>query len=224
MHSSYLKPLTVIALFAGSMILTNLMTPQSVKLMANNIILEDSIPKVFGGWRSVDTNKLAMVNPEDDSLINKLYSQVLERTYVNQNGVVVLLSIAYGAEQRNDMLAHFPEVCYPAQGFNIDKAQISQLTLLNKIIDVKQLSTRRGNRLEDISYFVRVGSKLVATRSDQKWESIKYGMQGIIPDGLIFRISTIGEEESFEIHEDFMNQLLIGLEPEVMQFITSNNF
>lgn len=224
MHSSYKSALVVLVLFASSMLLTDLMTPKSTKLMDRNVSLEEEIPKRFKSWKFVETNKLTMVNPQDDLLVNKLYSQVLERTYVNDQGTRVLLSIAYGAEQRNDMLAHFPEVCYPAQGFNIDSAEVNQIVLLNKDIDVKQLVTQRGNRFEDVSYFVRVGEKLVATRSDQKWESIKYGVQGVIPDGLIFRVSTIGESEAFKVHQNFMNELFSSLDKETIRFISAGYF
>jgi len=223
MLSSYKKIIVVLILFSLSIALTQWMTPKKVKLIANNMTLEEVIPKAFNTWKTVDTNKLAIINAEDDVLVNKLYSQVLERTYVNENGVIVLLSIAYGAEQRNDMLAHFPEVCYPAQGFNIDKTKVRQIKLLNKQVNVKQLTTQRSNRFEDVSYFVRVGDKIVATRADQKWESLKYGMQGVIPDGLIFRVSTIGEKDSFKIHQNFLNQLFSNLDKETIQFIAADN-
>lgn len=224
MLNSYKKIIIVLVLFVSSLILTQWMTPKSVKLMASNITLDESIPKVFNSWKAVDANKLTMVNPEEDSLVNKLYSQVLERTYVDDNGTVVLLSIAYGAKQRDDMLAHFPEVCYPAQGFNIDESKTQPITVLGQNVDVKQLVTQRGNRSEDVSYFVRVGNKLVSTRSDQKWESIKYGIQGVIPDGLIFRVSTIGEDNGFDIHENFMNELFSNLDSEAIRFISADYF
>lgn len=222
MLNNYKKIIVVLILFSLSIVLTQWMTPKKVKLIANNVTLENSIPKEFNFWRVVEANQLAIINIDDNSLVNKLYSQVLERTYVNEGGVRVFLSIAYGAEQRNDMLAHFPEVCYPAQGFNIDKTKVSEIMLLGKQLKVKQLNTQRRDRFEDVSYFVRVGSKLVATRADQKWEAVKYGVQGVIPDGLIFRVSTIGEKEGFKIHQNFMSQLFSNLDKKTIHFITAD--
>lgn len=222
MLSNYKKIFIVLILFSFCILLIQWITPKKVKLIADNITLENSIPKEFNSWRVVEANQLAIINVDDNSLVNKLYSQVLERTYINEKGNRVYLSIAYGAEQRRDMLAHFPEVCYPAQGFNIDKSKVSEIMLLGKQIKVKQLNTQRRDRFEDVSYFVRVGSKLVATRADQKWEAVKYGLQGVIPDGLIFRVSTIGENEGFKIHQNFMNQLFSNLDNKTIHFIIAD--
>ena len=58
-----------------------------------------------------------MVNPQTQELLDKLYSEVLTRVYVNASGYRIMRSLAYGFDQRGAMQAHMPEVCYPAQGF-----------------------------------------------------------------------------------------------------------
>lgn len=219
MPKNYIKVIIVLLFIISSMVLTETLTPKKVALMKKDIILKSEIPKYFASWKSIHINNLKMINSAENSLANKLYSQVLERKFINADGIVVFLSIAYGAEQQKDLLAHFPEVCYPAQGFNIDTSEVKTIKIQNKKVNIKQLTTQHGNRKEDVSYFVRVGKNLVATRLDQKWESLKYGMRGIIPDGLIFRVSTIGEDNSFQIHQRFMNDLFDVLDPEVKTFL-----
>jgi len=216
------KIITLVLLFASSILLTYWITPTSQKLLVNDINLESAIPNKFGEWQVVDKNKLEVINPKDDSLVDKLYTQVLERTYVNSQGEAVMLSIAYGAEQRRDMLAHFPEVCYPAQGFNIDETELKFISILDAEFEVKFIKTQKGSRKEDITYWVRVGDKVVATRSEQKWHAVLYGVQGIIPDGLIFRVSTIGISQSSKVHEEFLNLLFASLNPETKIFLLSN--
>lgn len=218
-----MKKLSILViLFASSLLLTSWMTPTSQKLLVNGIDLKSAIPKSFGEWRAIEKSKLVVINPEENTLVDKLYSQILERTYVNDKGQSVMLSIAYGTEQRKDMLAHFPEVCYPAQGFNINATELKEITLLGQKLEVRFLRSQKGNRKEDITYWVRVGDKVVATRSDQKWQAILYGIQGIIPDGLIFRVSTIGLKNSSEVHQDFINSLLKSLSSQTQEFLLAN--
>jgi hypothetical protein len=40
---------------------------------------------------------------------------------VNAGGSRIMLSFAYGGDQHGSLLAHNPEVCYPAQGFVLKK-------------------------------------------------------------------------------------------------------
>ncbi len=216
------KGALLIVLFIGAVGLTQAITPKSQLTMNSTIELETAIPKQFGDWKMIELKRLQVVNPDDNSLVDQLYSQVLERSYVNSQGQVVMLSIAYGAEQRKDMLAHFPEVCYPAQGFNVNSEKLSEMVLQNRSIPVKHLVTQKGNRVEDITYFVRVGEKIVATRTDQKWEAVKYGLQGVIPDGLIFRASTIGVLESHRVHLGFISELLNVTDVNIQNLLVAN--
>jgi EpsI family protein len=39
--------------------------------------------------------------------------------YVNASGYRIMLSLAYGSDQRGALQAHKPEVRYPAQGFTL---------------------------------------------------------------------------------------------------------
>ena len=61
-----------------------------------------------------------MVNPEAEAALAKIYTQTLARTYVNAAGERILLSVAYGDDQRGEATqAHRPEMCYTAQGLAI---------------------------------------------------------------------------------------------------------
>ncbi|MEO7368289.1 MAG: exosortase C-terminal domain/associated protein EpsI, partial [Gemmatimonadaceae bacterium] len=80
------------------------------------ISLEQMIPKEFGDWREEPQRYQQVVNPQTQELLDKLYSQILSRTYVNSAGYRIMLSLAYGTNQRGSLQAHKPEVCYPAQG------------------------------------------------------------------------------------------------------------
>jgi hypothetical protein len=50
-----------------------------------------------------------------------------------------------------------------------------------------------------------------------KWKlaQMKYGLTGKVPDGMLFRVSSIGEEESaYPIQEEFVRTLLKALSTE----------
>ena len=80
--------------------------------------LEDMVPSRFADWRIDSYNHGGLVNPQTEAMLKRLYSQLLERTYVNSAGDRVMLSVAYGDDQSDvSVQMHYPEVCYPAQGF-----------------------------------------------------------------------------------------------------------
>ena len=87
--------------------------------------LEAMIPKRFGDWREKHFEHV--VNPQERELLDKLYSNTLSRTYVNSSGYMIMLSLAHGRDQRGDLAAHMPEICYPANGFTLHRTEPGQL-------------------------------------------------------------------------------------------------
>jgi len=65
-------------------------------------------------WREDPQRIVQVVDPQTRELLDKLYSETLSRTYVNANGYRIMLSLAYGSDQRDSLQVHKPEVCYPA--------------------------------------------------------------------------------------------------------------
>lgn len=219
----YKKAAVVVLLMFGSLYLSFALVPQKQNLSITTVDLENSIPKAFANWQEVKLNRLQVINPNENDLVDKLYTKVLERTYSNGKSGAVMLSIAFGDEQRDDMLAHFPEVCYPAQGFNVDDIKTRTIRVLQQNFDVRFMRAQKGDRKEDVTYWLRVGEKIVASRSDQKIASIGYGLKGIIPDGLIFRVSSIGLSNAFEVHQQFINDLFNNIDPVTKRFLIANS-
>ncbi len=83
------------------------------------INLEAMIPKQFGEWKLDETIAPIMFSPDVQAGLDKIYNQMLNRTYINSQGEQIMLSIAYGGEQSYSMQVHRPEMCYPAQGFQV---------------------------------------------------------------------------------------------------------
>ncbi|HQS99166.1 MAG: EpsI family protein [Hydrogenophilales bacterium 16-64-46] len=177
------------------------------------IDLETLIPKNFGDWKLDETIVPLIANPEQEAVINKIYSQTLSRTYVNPKGERIMLSIAYGGDQSDSMAVHKPEVCYPAQGFQVLKNVSGIFTTGAGDIPVKRLVATQGARIEPITYWTTVGDAVAVNGLERKINQIKYGLTGQIPDGLLFRISSIQADESsaYKLQDEFARALLNSL-------------
>jgi EpsI family protein len=178
------------------------------------ISLAAIIPKQFGDWREEPQRIVQLVNPQQRASLDKLYSQILERSYVNADGYRIMLSLAYAPDQRGYLRAHYPEACYPASGFTLHRREASQITTLFGEIPVRRLFTSKGSREEPLTYWLRVGDKAI-----QGWQSrlveLSYTLTGRIPDGLLFRVSSIDPDQARanQMQDQFVNQLLRTVSP-----------
>lgn len=174
------------------------------------------VPEQAGEWR-VDPNvPAAVVNPQQDFAIQAIYNQTLSRTYVNARGDRIMLSIAYGSDQRDGVQVHMPEVCYPAQGFLLKSVRIDSLALAGGEIPVKRVETMHGNaRPEPVTYWMTVGEDVVVNGKQKKLAELRYSISGVYPDGLLFRVSTISRDSraAFDMHDDFLRTIVAEIDP-----------
>jgi EpsI family protein len=177
---------------------------------APRYLLEDTVPRQFGEWRALPDETVQVVNPQTRELLDKLYSQILARTYVNSQGYRVMLSLAYGDEQRGDLQAHKPEVCYPAQGFKLHFNEPVELATPFGGIAARRLGTSLGRRQEPVTYWFTMGDRPVSSKWEKRLTEIRLGLTGQVPDGLLFRVSSIDEdpERAFRMQDEFVNALL----------------
>jgi EpsI family protein len=179
------------------------------------ISLETMIPNEFGDWREAPDRIVQVVNPQTQELLDKLYSQILTRIYVNTEGYRIMLSMAYGSDQRGALQAHKPEVCYPAQGFTLHRTEASQLATPFGTIPAQRLFTTKGPREEPVTYWFTVGDKAVQGKLQKRLVDLRYGLTGRIPDGMLFRVSSIDPDQARanRMQDRFINQLLETVSP-----------
>jgi EpsI family protein len=172
--------------------------------------LEEIVPKQFGEWREIPPTTPQVVNPGTQQLLQELYSQMLMRTYVHSSGYRVMLSLAYGDDQRGNLQAHMPDVCYPAQGFKLENKFEAPLATPFGDIPSRRINTRNQARVEPVTYWFVVGETLVENRIDQRLVEIKMGFEGNPPDGLLFRVSSIDDQSAraYQLHDQFINDLM----------------
>jgi EpsI family protein len=185
--------------------------------LARGVSLESTVPTAFGEWTELRERSSEVVNPQIKEQLDKLYSQLVTRTYVNKQGYRIMLSIAYGADQRGGLQAHRPEVCYPGQGFTIAKIEDGSLGTSFGDIDVRRLLTSQGARNEPVTYWLTVGDQVVNSRLDKRIAEVRLALTGQIPDGLLFRISSIDADpaRAFVAHQKFAADMMASVPVDV---------
>jgi EpsI family protein len=173
------------------------------------IDLEKMFPRSFGDWVVDERMPVQLISPDQAAVLNAIYSQTLSRTYVNRKGERIMLSVAYGGDQSDATRAHRPEVCYPAQGFQILSQRAATIDLGSRQIPARTLVTKLGGRVEPVTYWVIVGETIATSGTDQKLAQLRYTTRGVVPDGMLVRVSNIDSsaDSSFALHRKFLEQL-----------------
>ena len=145
--------------------------------------------------------------------LDRLYSQVVSRTYVDARGERVMLVVAYGGEQSDALKAHRQEVCYAAQGFEIRNVLNENLRFGEKTIPVTRVVAVRGARSEPVTYWFTMGDRVVLSRLERLAVQLRFGLSGRIPDGMLVRVSSISSipAQAFNGQEEFISALLEGM-------------
>ena len=206
---------------AGLMVATSAGTaaiaPKRLGTTAEQAIdLHALIPRQFDGWR-LDPRLQPIAPPPDvQAEIDKVYSATMARTYVNDRGEIMMLSIAYGAEQTDSLRVHLPEICYTNQGFKVLSALSAAISLKLGELPIKRVVATRPGRNEPITYWILIGDQPVLGHYRMKLAQLQYGLSGRLPDGMLVRISSISRdaEGAFVKQEAFIQSMLASLQGE----------
>ncbi|MER0203527.1 EpsI family protein [Nitrosomonas oligotropha] len=214
MRKSIIVSIFLGILMVSSGALTKALTPtKKIADQQERIDLEIMIPAEFGDWR-VDKSIIPLqVDAETQAMLDKIYNQTLSRTYVNSIGERIMLSVAYGGDQSDNLAVHKPEVCYYAQGFEIMKTYADELLTQYGKLPIKRLLAVKGYRNEPITYWVTVGNKAVLPGIDEKLQQLKYGLTGNVPDGMLVRVSSIDADnaKAYQLQTAFIQDLLLAV-------------
>jgi EpsI family protein len=175
--------------------------------------LETLFPRQIGPWRVDASLPVILPAPDVQAQLDVVYNQVLSRTYVNRVGQRIMLSVAYGGDQSDGTSAHRPEVCYPAQGFEITANAKSAQPAAGGTLAVRQLMSKLGGRNEPITYWVVVGNEVATSGIEQKLAQMRYGLRGIIADGMLVRVSSIDADmaRGHAIQSDFIAEMAAAI-------------
>lgn len=201
-----------------SLVLTHFLAPRNL-LVPTQPDLEKITPSNFGDWREVKSNliQVGLTTNTDEKTkdMDNPYDQVLMRTYVNSKGQRVMLALAWGQKQQQEVKIHRPELCYSAQGFVVDsiKRHDFNLTSLgNKPVVGKQMLARHGQIIEAVNYWIRIGDYYSESAFFTRLNILKAGLSGEVYDGILVRVSSYADPNNttaaFDLNENFLKELL----------------
>lgn len=191
-------------------------TPR-LSAISNEPTLEETVPRHFGDWREL-TNPYAQVSlatgPEAE--LNQPYDQTVMRTYVNSRGQQVMLALAWGRHQRQEVKVHRPDLCYVAQGYKVSSlttATFNGIAGYGGTIKGKHMVVNAGREAEAVAYWIRIGTLYSENAVETRVHIFKEGLAGRIPDGILVRASqrvqtNADAEKAFPVLEEFLAELV----------------
>jgi EpsI family protein len=213
-----LKPILIGLSMILAAILAMWMKPTHNLVTKNeNVNLEAMIPRQFKNWKVDESIAPQLISPDLQASLNKIYDETLSRTYVNEQGERIMLSIAYGGNQSDNLSVHLPEGCYGGQGFAVSDKIDGVMPTNYGNIHVSRLIANKELRNEPITYWIVIGD--IPTSSDQwsiKKAKLMYALNRQIADGMLVRISSISPdaEQAYNLQRDFADALLEALTPD----------
>jgi len=188
-------------------------------------------PSEFGDWKEVKTITplVSAANP-GELTFNQPYDAQIMRTYRNSQNQVIMLAVAYGQNQRQDIKVHRPEVCYSAQGWEVADVAAHDFPLKSTggvpITGMKMTALdKRHGRTEAVSYWVRIGDTFSQSGMTQRLHILSQGLKGKRSDGVLVRFSQhvrsgMTMDESYRLQAQFAQDFLAGLTPEARFLLT----
>jgi EpsI family protein len=182
---------------------------------------EETIPRSFGDWMEVQQSRPQVsVVSDERSLVNELYDDTLMRTYVDKSGHQIMVALAYASEQRQDVKIHQPDICYPAQGYQMQRTETVSFDRLQRtapVIGKRQLYYGQ-NHLEAVSYWIRVGDRTMTSGLQMRFKIIVDGLlKNRLDDGILVRVSSAIPDESkaaeaYLLQEKFLTEFVANVE------------
>lgn len=211
-----------IAMVAAAL-LSIVATPRTHEVPEDAVNLARMIPTEFGRWKEMKTGVVQMdLAPREgeERTTDQPYDQVLMRSYGRDDGAIVMLALAYGRSQRQEVKIHRPELCYIAQGFELVDVQPTQVTLApGTTVPAYRLTTRARGRLEPVTYWIRIGNIIAETAWQSRWKIFTDGLTGTVPDGLLVRASSALPVDTdlgpaYKMQNEFLADLYAAVTPD----------
>jgi EpsI family protein len=146
----------------------------------------------IGPWRYISPVGVIVAREDEGEPVDG-YDQVLTRVYDAPGLPSIMLLLAYGSTQGGSLQLHRPETCYPGQGFKLsDFTELNFEFLRGQKVHARRFTASRDDRIERIVYWTRI-SRSFPRNTAEEYAAIFAGVfSGVIPDGLLVRISTLG--------------------------------
>ena len=177
--------------------------------------LDKILPEKLGRWTFVSSSGLVV--PPEDQLAQALYSQLLTRVYTSASGAPIMLLVAQSSSQTGILQIHRPEFCYTAGGYDLSPSTPHRVSLGGATIPALSISASLLGRTEQIVYWTRIGEHLPLSWKQQRMAVAMDNLRGIIPDAVMVRVSTYGNDKAAALAEvdDFIRAMIGSVAPQV---------
>ena len=84
---------------------------------------------------------------------------------------------------------------------------------------MRRLTTNMGARHEPVTYWLTMAGYVVRNEFDKRMVQVHLLPTGQIPDGLLFRVSSIDRDaaHAFKVQQEFVADMMGAVQPEVRQ-------
>jgi EpsI family protein len=81
---------------------------------------------------------------------------------------------------------------------------------------VRRLDTQLQARREPVTYWLTVGDQVVRNQFEKRMAQVRLGLTGQIPDGLLFRVSSIDDDSAraYAMQQKFAAEMIAAVSPE----------
>lgn len=204
-----------------------LATPKLVQI-ENAPDLESTVPKQFGEWKELPSRytQVGLTTGQDPNM-DQPYDQTVMRTYVSESGQVVMLSLAWGRRQRQEVKIHRPDLCYVAQGYKVKSLVSATYTYeapSGNTVAGKRMVAMSSRNGEAVTYWIRIGELYSEDAIQTRLHILKEGLAGQVPDGILVRVSQPIRSEkdadlSWPVLERFLDVFVASLPPETRSML-----
>lgn len=192
--------------------------PRRIEKLLGDAKLDPLVPNSFGRWKFQAASGLVL--PPQDQLRDKIYSQLLTRVYSRDDGASLMLLIAYAGAQDGTIQVHRPEVCYPASGYHLTSNEAHQVRVAPGIaVPSRYIVAEAQLAREQLIYWTRQGNHFPTRWSEQKMAVIAENFAGIVPDGVLVRISTTAAGDARALMDGFAAELYAAVASRMRQVL-----
>ena len=112
----------------------------------------DALPTEFNGWRSVDL--------EIDQAVSDMLAadHNVQRAYLHPLGYQIFVYVGYYGTERGGTPEHTPDICYPAQGWQIVESMIQRAGGQGGF-DLREFVVEQAGERRLVHYWYRTGSQ-----------------------------------------------------------------
>ena len=154
--------------------------------------LADLIPEQLGAWRAQPDSNLVV---PDETNTGTGHEQTLSRVYTEPQGPPVMTLISNHVAHSQKFNLHRPEWCYTAATFRLQDFRTVNLDLgLNRPVAARMFTGVRGDRTEQVLYWMRVANAFPINLNQQGWVIFRNGLSGFNVDGCLVRLSLLGTD------------------------------